>query len=168
MVLLIVVIIVFVILLSIYIFLYLDVKNNGTNVKAQVLGYFDDYETGIIQTSICMVLQFIDNNGITHTFAKIMGYRNTRTSESIIKKFKENSYIDIIYKSNENKYNDFQKRLIVLGNGKKVELTDDGRKFDIIYKSKRNNKTNLVKSFYTIIGFTIILLMILLIKTIIN
>lgn len=36
MVLLIVVIIVFVILLSIYIFLYLDVKNNGTNVKAQV------------------------------------------------------------------------------------------------------------------------------------
>lgn len=135
-------IIVFLLLMLIYLYTYFNIRNNGINVTAQVLGYFDDYETGIIQTSICMALQFVDNNGTTHTIAKIRGYRNGRVDETIIKKFKENSYINIIYKSKENKYNDFKNRLIVLDNGKEVELTDDGRKYDIIYKTKRNNEAS--------------------------
>ena len=162
MILAIIVISVFIILASVYMYLYLDVKNKGLHVEANVLGYYEEFK------SIYMVLQFKDANEIIHTIAKHRGCRKNYIIEPHVRVFKEDSRINITYKERKNHKKDFEKKFIVLDNGKEVELTDDGKKFDIIYNSKWNDESegNFLKAAYGIVGLTIVVLLVILIISI--
>ena len=154
---------VFIILYFMLVNSYSDVKKNGLRVKAQVLGYFVEYPNSIQKTSY-IVYQFSDDKGIIHTIAEPRRGRHGRLKYTIepIRKFKENALVNIIYKEREHDRVDFEKKLIVLDNGKEVELTDDYDNFNIIYNGICGDEASdkLLKISGGIIGLVVVALVV--------
>lgn len=151
-----------------------NIKQRGNNVKAKVLGYFNQEVKNLVTRpgSIVpriridiykrMILEFIDDQGKKHIILSKL------QDSSVFMKYKTGSTINIFYKelSSDNiiekigeKYEDYYDMETVRDEkGIEYKITDDSNKYDIVYLDKKHYSGD--KKMYTTVVTCLILALI--------